>query len=243
VDETPILISPELPSAHRDLVVWETTRERPSLRIEQTRLYVRAVDRAEARLELRREDRVVLDGDRIWVGDGDGVTLRVPAPERLDGVRSQQSYDGEVGAEGQTITSTRPVRPGITEFVATMVVGYDKDTDGYRLRLTAPLPTATMEVWVPERVARNIDASEAQSSVDERDGERWHVLRRTAGAREGESLVVNLEGLSGRQPDNPLVLTPEAAVGSGLAFFMLVTTVVLLQRLRPVAARVAEPLP
>ena len=222
LDQAPLLISPELPTAQRDLVVWETTDARPALRIAQTTVTVLGVERSTGRIQLQREDRVVHDGDRVWVGGADGVTLRVPGPEGLEGVEAQQGFDGAAGVDGQTVTSTRPVRPGTTTFVATLVVGYDLAQDAYRLRVTAPLPTDEMEVWVPERFANDIDAADARTASEERDGERWRVIRSTGAAREGEGLVVSIEGLSGRQPDNPLTTTRGAAVASALALLVLV---------------------
>jgi hypothetical protein len=242
LDEAPLLISPELPTAHRDLVVWETTTERPPLRIEQTTLLVQRVDRASGSIELRREDRVVHDGDRVWVGDASGVTWRVPTPDRLDGVQAQQAYDGETGVDGQTVTSTRPVRPGVTTFVADMVAGYDLAADGYRLRVTAPLPTDAIEIWVPERFVPDVN-TDGDRSTEERDGEQWHIVR-LQGVTEGESLVVGLDRLSGRQSDNPLATMTGAAAGSALAFVVLAGGVGLLWRFRarpaPMPAEAAQ---
>jgi hypothetical protein len=232
LDQAPLLISPELPTAERDLLVWETMDVRPALRIEQTTLTVLSIERSTGRMQLQREDRVVHDGDRVWVGDTDNVTLRVPGPEGLQGVEAQQGFDGAAGVDGQTVTSTRPVRPGTTTFVATMVVGYDLTQDAYRLRVTAPLPTDAIEVWVPERFANDIDAAGARTVSEERDGERWRVIRSSEAAREGEGLVVNIEGLSGRQPDNPLTTTRGAAVASALSLLALVAGAVVLFRLR-----------
>jgi hypothetical protein len=242
LDQAPLLISPELPAIQRDLVVWETTDARPALRIEQTTVTVLSVERSTGRIQLQREDRVAHDGDRIWVGGPDGVTLRAPGPEGLLGVEAQQGFDGAPGVEGQSVTSTRPVRPGTTTFVATMVVGYDPVQDAYRLRVTAPLPTEAMEVWVPERFANDIDAEGARASSEERDGERWQVIRSTGAAREGGGIVVDIHGLSGLQPDNPLTSTRGAAFASALAVLTLVAGVVLLLRFRAPLTPSREPL-
>jgi hypothetical protein len=103
------------------------------------------------------------------------------------------------------------------------------------------LPTAALEIWVPERFARDVEAPGARSAVEERDGERWRVIRHSGSAREGESLVVSIDGLSGRQPDNPLATSRGAAVASAAALLLLAGGVALLLRLsRMEPARVTE---
>lgn len=207
LDEVPVLIAPEAPTVERALVVWEVTNERPAaLRSEGTVVSVQAVDRASARMQLQREDRVVNPGDRVYIGGDERVTLRFPAPEGLVAVREEQAYDGSAATDGQTVTSTRPLRPGVTKVVTDMVVGYDPAAAQTVLRVTTPLPAERLEVRVPARVVDSVRAlADAVRAPDvEEDGVRWLVVRRGAAAREGESVVVALVGLSGQQPENAL---------------------------------------
>ena len=55
-------------------------------------------------------------------------------------------------------------------------------------------------------VAKPVDAA----------GERWQVTRRTSAATEGESMVVQLRGLSGLQAANPLTSQRGAATGAAV---------------------------
>jgi hypothetical protein len=213
IDELPVLISPEAPTVEREMVVWETTTSRPALRSEATVVSVLAVDRASAQMQLQREDLIVNPTDRVYIGGPEKVTLRFPAPEGLVGVREEQAYDGVADTDGQTITSTRPLRPGVTRVVTDMVVGYDPAVRDTVLRVTAPLPTERLEVRVPERAVDSLRTmNDAVRAPDlEEDGAHWLVARRGTAAREGESVVVALVGLSGQQAENALTSKTGAA--------------------------------
>lgn len=236
VDEVPVLIAREAPTVERELVVWEVTTERPALRSEATSVSLQAVDRASARMQLRREDRVVNPSDRVYLGGtaggGERVTLRFPAPEGLVAVREEQAYDGSAATDGQTVTSTRPLRPGVTNIVTDMVVGYDPAVAQTVLRVTAPLPTDRLEVRVPARAVDSVRAlTDAVRVPDlEQDGERWLVVRRRTAPREGESVVVALLGLSGRQPANALTSVQGAAVALTVALLVVGGALVLAAR-------------
>jgi hypothetical protein len=219
LDAAPVLIAPEAPTVERALVVWETTSERPALRSESTVVSVQAVDRVSARMQLQREDRVVNPGDRVYVGGSEHVTLRFPAPEDLVGVIEDQAYDGVAATDGQTVTSTRPLRPGVNSIVTDLVVGYDPAAAQTVLRVTAPLPTERLEVRVPARAVDSLRAlADAVRAPDlDQGGERWLVVRRPTAVRDGESVVVALVGLSGRQPENAFTSMRGAAVAVAVA--------------------------
>lgn len=240
LDEMPILIGPEAPTMERALVVWEVTSERPALRSEATTLSVQAVDRASARMQLQREDRVVNPGDRVYVGGGGGerVTLRFPAPDGLVAVREEQAFDGTAASDGQTVTSTRPLRPGVTSIVTDMVVGYDPAVAQTALRVTTSIPSDRIEVRVPARAVDSVrPLADAVRAPDlEQDGARWLVVRRGGAARAGEGVVVGLVGLSGRQPENVLTSIQGAAAATVVALAVVAVALALgARRTRPAA--------
>ncbi len=233
LDDAPVLISPELPTVQREITVWETTAERPALRIDTTTVTIEGIERDRGALTVQREDQVLNPSDRVYIGGQDRITYRAPAPTNTLAVQAAETFDGKTAVEGQTITSTRPMRPGVTSIVTTAVVGYDRAAGSYRLRVTAPLPTALTEVWVPERFARNLRTeSGARRESRERGGERSHIARATVAVREGESLLVTLEDLSGMNPANPLTSERGAAIAAGLALAVLAGGVTLLVRAR-----------
>ena len=233
-DPVPILLSPEANIVARELMVYEVTRERPAQRITSTIVSVRGIDPEAARLHLQRRDVVVTAGDRVYLGGADGVTLRVPAPEGILGVAEDQGIDGLAAVDGQTVTSTQPLRPGESVVVTSLVVGYDPAVDVYRVRVVAPLPTERLEVWVPERFGGTVEpgAGAARAASREADDERWTVVERRGAAPEGESLVVTMRGLSGRNAPNPLVERRGAAVAVLLALAVIAGGVTAVARLR-----------
>ena len=237
IDQAPILLSTEASSVNRDLTVYEVTSSRPAQRITSTVVSVLGVDPDQARLHLQRRDTVVTSGDRVYLGGADGVTLRVPAPEGILGVAAEQGLDGKAAVDGQTVTSTQPLRPGETVVVTGLVVGYDSALDVYRVRVVAPLPTDRLEVMVPKRFTGTIEAGSGATRAADRDadGERWMVVERRGAAREGESLLVTMRGLSGRNAQNPLVELPGAGVAAGIAIAVVVVGVAVAARLRRVA--------
>ena len=234
IDQAPVLLSAEASSATRELTVYEVTRDRPTQRIRSTVVMVRGIDPEQSRLHLERRDTVVTSGDRVYVGTPDGVTLRVPAPEGIRGVSAEQGLDGKAAVDGQTVTSTQPLRPGETVVVTDLVVGYDPALDTYRVRAVAPLPTERLEVWVPKRFAGTVEAGSGAARAADRDAddERWTVVERRGAAQAGESLLVTLRGLSGRNAPNALVTLPGAGVAAAVALAIVAGGVAAASRWR-----------
>ncbi len=235
-----VVLSPELPEGEQDFVVYETTTEQPRLTIELTVMTVIELDRAQARLRLARQDLVNNPGDRVYVGDETGVTLRIPTPEGTIEANGEADQ-GEFILEGGRLAATMPLHPGVNSVVTQYLVGYDRDHDSYRARATAPLPGERMELRVPERFVRGArpDSNGRRAGDIEIGGERVMVFERTAPALPGEGLIVELEGLSGENASNPLTDRNGAIVGSMLALLVLAVAAVAIAR-SPLASRIVR---
>ena len=188
--DPPVLLSPEFLTEQRDITVYETTAEPPALRIDSTVVSVQGLDRAQAQLTLQREDQVINPADRVYVGGADGISLRIPTPEGVIEMVDTSMVEGEAKLDGGTVTTTQPLKPGSNLVVTRYLVGYDQAKDAYRLRVTAPLPTQRMEIWVPDRFTDDLVPGPDAAKTGDRDmqDERWHVVERKGEATEGEGL-------------------------------------------------------
>ncbi len=231
----PLLLSRELPTIEIELTLFEATGEQPELRIESTLVTLLALDRTAAQLTIERVDEVTNPGDRIYVGDDAGVTLRLPLPDGVVGA-SGAGTDSGFAVEGGVLAGTTALRPGASTVVTRYVVGYDRVEDAYNLRITAPLATEQMEIEVPARFIQNLEPLDASARADSREvsGERVEVITRE-GARPGESVSVRLEGLSGRNASNPLAGQGGALAGVLLALAVTGGGALLLLRARGAA--------
>ncbi len=211
---------------------WGGARAPPPPSIRETTVTVLALDRAAAELTLVREDLVENPSDRVYVGPPpSGVTLRLPLPERtLDA--SGLNEEGSFQLGSGTLDASLPLRPGITPVVTTYRVGYDPARDGYRLRVTAPLPTARVEVLVPDRFVEELaplDAAE-HGPAAQLEGELALVARRGEAARAGEGTLVELRGLAGSTASNPLTDGRGPFAATALALVLLPAAAWALQR-------------
>ncbi len=232
--EPPILLSPEVPNDEREITVYETTNEATGLSIDSTVLSLQGLDRTQAQLTLQREDQVLNPTDRVYVGGDDRVSLRLPAPEGVIELLDSESIEGESKLDGGIATTTQPLKPGMNLIVTRYLVGYDRAADEYRLRVTAPLPTEHMEIWVPERFIGEIElgADAARADDETLQGERWNVIARTGAAGEGEGVTATVDGLSTPNAANPLTELPGAAIAALVALVALLAGVFFLSRLR-----------
>lgn len=221
-NEVPILISPDLPDAEGELTVYETSSEPPPLRVERVTVRVLALDRENAQLAIEREDLVVNPTDRVYVASEDNVTLRLPAPENVV-MANGASIEGSFTLDGESLAVTMPLRPGTNSVVTRYLVGYDRDRDTYRLRVTTPLEAGRIAIQVPQRfVERLVPLEDAQRApAVEVEGEQLLVVELPGEVAAGRSAVAELRGLSGRQAPNPLTEMPGAAVGSGAAAVLI----------------------
>ena len=219
----PVLLSPGLPDARVSVRVYETASEAPPLSVRETTVTVIALDRAASRLTLVREDLVENPTDRVYVGRGSpGVTLRIPLPERtLDA--SGLGEEGSYRLGSGTLDASLPLRPGVTSVVTTYTVGYDPARDGYRLRVTASLPTGRVEALVPERFVEAIAPLDGarRGPGTQLEGEPALTARRGEPARAGEGLLVELRGLAGSTASNPLTEGRGPYAATALALLLL----------------------
>ena len=214
--------------ASRDFLVYAATREAPQLAVLFSTVTVVAIDRDRAQIGLLREDVVANPGDRVFIGDAQGITLRIPAPTGAVEA-SGDNADGRFALERGTLTTTVPIRPGrVTSIVTRYLVGYDPRADRYALRVTAALPTERVVVRVPEGYVRSVEPEAgARRMPDERltgqmEGQMLQVVHSTSSVRPGGGVVVDLVGLSQAVPQlNPLTEPRGAAIASALAFAIL----------------------
>ena len=230
---TPLLLSPDLPDADVEITIFEPTDERPALTLDSSVATVLALDRAAAQLTLVREDIVRNPSDRVYVGDDQGVTLRLPLP---DGVveAGGTGPEGDYRVDGQTIVTTIPLRPGANQIVTRYVVSYDPADNAYALRLTAPLPTERMEIAVPARFIEALEPLAGAERVDDRtlEGETLSVVALPGLAAPGDSAVASLRGLAGRTRVNPLTDRPGVVLAALLAVAIVAGGALALVRAR-----------
>jgi hypothetical protein len=241
----PVILSPDERTAERDFVVYETTRDSSNLRVEATRVTAVDLSRGAGEIRLVREDLLSTAGDRVFVGDEAGVTLRLTVPE---GTTSAIQVDGLTGEArrlefgGGVVAVSGPVYPGqFSSIVTDYIVRYDPAADRYRLRVTAPAPTAYIEVRVPDEFARRVRPLEEARlgepvTVETAEGPVTLTVAYLAGdTPPGRGLLVDLEGLALVQRVNPLTEQPGAAVAAIAALAALAVAVAAAQRLRRAA--------
>jgi hypothetical protein len=221
------ILTPEEQTAVRDLVLFQTTNERPQLSISVSSATVLAIDRGLGQLVIVREDLVENPSDRIYVGGDDGVTVTLPVLDGTIEANGQDAGEGEYRHDGGVMQAAIPLRPGATALRTQYLVAYDLGEDDYRMRLTAPFETAAMELRVPPRFIRDLRALEGSSRGEdvvlsgELEGERLLVVERDEPARAGEALLAELEGLSGNEAVLPLTERSGAVIASIVALLVL----------------------
>ena len=224
-----VLLSPALPSAEREIMVYETTTVAPDLRIVATVLDVIALDRLNAELTLLREDLVVNPGVRTYTGTERGVTLRLPVPEAVIEAEGNVMLagglpgGGSFALAGGRLEVSIPLRPGETTIITRYRVGYDRARDAYTLAAATPLPTGRIELRLPERFVDEVRVLEGSTLGARREmgGETVLVVVASEGAQSGSRAAAELRGLAGRRPTNPLTERGGAAVASVLALAAL----------------------
>ena len=230
--------------AHASFEVYSATSGGAGLEIEQTTLVATALERSTETITLVREDLIVREDPTVFIGGDDGVTLRIPVPDGTLEAGGGDAGDDAFSFDGSTVNVRIPLRPGRTSIVTRFRVGYDRVLDFYRLRLTAPLPTAQIELRVAERFVDRLEPESAAARLVTEtgwEGEPVLVVRRVGTAAAGQGLVVNLVGLSGATPAHPLTRTTGAAAGSVAALLIIAGGALWLSRGGPRQARDAGP--
>ena len=220
-------------TATRDFRVYGVTREAPQLAIASSTITVIGIDREQGQLGLVREDMVANPSDRVFIGDAQGVTLRIPAPTGTIEATGE-NVDGTFAFERGVVTTTVPIRPGrLTSIVTRYVVGYDTQADQYALRATVPLAAESVVVRVPEgfvgavkpqagaRRGTDVPAS-TQGAPTGRPGagdtQMLQIVESEGPVKPGGGIVVNLVGLSKAViQSNPLTERTGALIAAALA--------------------------
>jgi hypothetical protein len=213
--------------------VYSTTTEAPDLSIESTIMVAVSLQRSTSSIVLLREDIIERDELTVYVGGEDGVTLRIPVPDRTTAAGGVDEDDPDFSFEGGTVNVSIPLRPGRNSIVTSYTVGYDAIEDMYRLRITSPLPTDDIEARVPDAFVSSFEPQTdgAQRTADsEFEGETILAIERIGPATPGQGLVVNLEGLSGAAPAHVFTTTTGAIVGSLLALATIAALAITLAR-------------
>lgn len=234
----PVVLRPEAPEATRDFEVYAATSEAPALAIALTIVTVVAIDPEAGQLGIVREDLVTNPTDRAYVGDGRGVTLRLPAPDGTTEAAGDNP-DGTTTLEEGVVTTTTPLRALTdTSVITRYLVDYDRATDAYLLRITAPLPTAVTIVRVPETFVRSLrpqgDAREGEPE-EFATGEGEPVMLRTVVLQDlapGDGLLVRLQGFTPQVNRNILTEWPAAGVAALMAALLVGGAAALTVRLR-----------
>jgi hypothetical protein len=233
-----VRLSPARPVAEQNLVVYDVTTETPPLSIYSTIVTVVNVDRSYGLLSLMREDQVQNPGDRIFVGDEAGLTLRLPVPDRtIDAAGRDES--SKVTFSGATVGVATPLRPGLNAIMTHYVVAYDYEADVYRLRVLAPLPTTRIEARIPEHLVRGAEPLDGAGRPERVviDGQPMAVVSGIEGA---PSLVVDLEGISVHNAPNALTGQPTAGLGALLAILVLAVAAAVAGRMHAAPAPATE---
>lgn len=216
-----------------ELTVYETTSEANVVRVNSRSLVI-----AGASPELRIVD--VMDiviventSDRTYIGDRDGVVLRIPLPEGAQEISPQPGFDyGQPRLEGNTLLTTGPVPPGSH----TLVLSYTVPYTGTRATLSVgtAMPTGTLRVLVRQGTYELDSRSLIDTGTVEVSGVTYRVLA-VDGPVVGDVHVVQVSRLprTGLLRDLPLGASIALVVGVLGLLAAVALTVLVLRRRRP----------
>ena len=225
---TPVLLSPELPTARVEVLVYAATSERPGLTSEATGITVVLVDVSASAVTLQREDLVVNPSTLTWLGDAEGVTLRLPARAGLGNLEGEAWYEGlpalgEFALADSEIVTRLALRPGVTLVTTRFTLPVDLTAPEETLRVGAVLPTERLQVLVPERFARSLEAGPGAvlGTPVNIEGERVLVVESPGPVEAGASLEARARGLGGRLEPGAFAGRTGATVGAVLALVIV----------------------
>ncbi|MCX7622580.1 MAG: hypothetical protein N2Z82_02310 [Thermomicrobium sp.] len=220
-----------------DLTVYETTADPSGVRVASRSIVI-----AGASPELRAVD--VMDiviventSDRTYVGDANGVVLRIPLPAGAQEISPQPGFDyGQPRLEGGVLVTTGPLPPGSH----TVVLGYTVPYSGSRATLSigTAMPTGTLRVLVREGTYRLDSRSLIDTGTVEVSGVTYRVLAVDAPVV-GDTHVVQVSGLPRTGLLFDLPLGPSIAVVVGVLGLLAAAVLSVLAMRRRRGASVA----
>ncbi len=142
--EDVIILSPEVPQASANFVVYEPTQEDNLIHFETVHLIL---EPSEGRLHVTEVYGVANVGDRVFVAGGESDGLFFPLPAQAVNFQTMDAVAGRyVPVEGGVL-DTQPVSPGGTQ----TVFSYDLPFSGrVELGRTLNYPTAVVNLVVPD---------------------------------------------------------------------------------------------
>jgi hypothetical protein len=225
---TAVLLSPDVPSARVEIAVYPSTTERPALTSQASGVTVLFVDVRASTVLLQREDLVVNPSTRTWLGDAEGVTLRLPVGADLGSLEGEAWYDGlpalvELTPSGSEVLARVVLRPGVTLVTTRFTLPVDLNAVEASLRVTSALPAERLQVLVPERFTRRLEPGPGAVLGEPFDleGERVLVVESAGGVEAGAVLEARPTGLGGRINPSALASRSGAFAGAALALAII----------------------
>lgn len=209
-----------------ELTVYETTNDANAVRVNSRSIVI-----AGASPELRAVD--VMDivivengGDRTYLGDTNGVVLRIPLPQGAQEISPQPGFNyGQPRLENGVLLTTGPLPPG----QQTVVLSYTVPYEGTRatLAIGTAMPTGTLRVLVRDGTYRLSSRSLIDTGTVEVSGVTYRVLAVDAPVV-GDTHVVQVSGLPRTGFLLDLPLGPSIAIAVGLLGVIAASTLAFL---------------
>lgn len=210
---SPMVQLNQQPQQTVELTVYETTNDAKAVRLNSRSIVI-----AGASPELRSVD--VMDilivengGDRTYLGDANGVVLRIPLPQGAQEISPQPGFNyGQPRLENGVLLTTGPLPPG----QQTVVLSYTVPYEGTRATLSVgtAMPTGTLRVLVRDGTYRLSSRSLIDTGTVVVSGVTYRVLAVDAPVV-GDTHMVQVSGLprTGFLLDLPLGASIAITVG------------------------------
>uniref|UniRef100_A0A7C1XFL2 Carboxypeptidase regulatory-like domain-containing protein n=1 Tax=Thermomicrobium roseum TaxID=500 RepID=A0A7C1XFL2_THERO len=223
---SPMVQLNQQPQQTVELTVYETTNDANAVRVNSRSIVI-----AGASPELRAVD--VMDivivengGDRTYLGDTNGIVLRIPLPQGAQEISPQPGFDyGQPRLENGVLLTTGPLPPG----QQTVVLSYTVPYEGTRATLSigTAMPTGTLRVLVRDGTYRLSSRSLIDTGTVEVSGVTYRVLAVDAPVV-GDTHVVQVSGLPRTGFLLDLPLGPSIAIAVGLLGVIAASTLAFL---------------
>lgn len=143
-----ILLTQET-SAERDITIFEQTDDRSVLRIISRGIVIAGADSETGLVEILEIIALENESDRVFVGDEQGIVLRLAMPEDASEISPQPGFEfGQMRFEDNVLVSTGGVLPGSHNPMISYQIPY-QGTSG-TLRIGTAMETETLRVLVEE---------------------------------------------------------------------------------------------